>query len=121
MTFSIMSKETAITRIVPAAAIPGGEIASSSTFSTAATPRVLIDGAEAHVVADSNQRVLALVPSIQGGEAQVTLSFDDGEPSMIAPSRLWSDEARGRHSCRRQSGIRSCGRNSVRDAFRISR
>src|SRR5688572_16037890 len=88
MTFSIMSKETAIRRIVPAAAIPGGEIAVEFDIRYGATPRVLIDGATAHVVADSNQRVLALVPSIQGGEAQVTLSFDDGEPSIIAPSRL---------------------------------
>lgn len=89
MTFSIMSKETAIRRIVPAAAIPGGEIAVEFDIQYGtATPRVLIDGASAHVVADSNRRVLALVPSIQGGEAQVTLSFEDGEPSMIAPSRL---------------------------------
>lgn len=89
MTFSIMSKETAIRRIVPAAAIPGGEIAVEFDIQPGtAAPRVLIDGATAHVVADSNRRVLALVPSIQGGEAQVTLSFDDGEPSLIAPSRL---------------------------------
>src|SRR5688572_18167252 len=66
MTFSLMSKETAIRRIVPAAAIPGGEIAVEFDIQYGtATPRVLIDGAAAHVVADSNHRALALVPSIQ--------------------------------------------------------
>ena len=84
-----MSKETAIRRILPAAAIPGGEVAVEfDIHRDAAAPRVLIDGAEAHVVAASRQRVLALVPAIQGGEAQVTLSFDDDESSVIAPPRL---------------------------------
>jgi len=85
-----MSKETLIRRIAPAAAIPGGEIAVEYDIRhTTAAPRVLIDGAEAHVVAASNQRVLTLVPSnIQGGKAQVTLSFDDDESQVSAPSRL---------------------------------
>ena len=84
-----MSKETAIRRIVPSAAIPGGEIAVEFDGQhVAAAPRVLIDGRHAHVVAASNQRVLALVPSIQGGEAQVTLSLDDDGPSASAPPRL---------------------------------
>ena len=84
-----MNKETAIRRIVPAAAIPGGEIAVEFDIQRdGAAPRVLIDGAEAHVVAASSRRVLVLVPTIQGGEAQVTLSFDDDEPSVSAPPRL---------------------------------
>ena len=118
-----MNKDAGIKRIVPAAAIPGGEIAVEFDIQHGtAAPRVLIDGADAHVVAASSQRVLALVPSIQGGEAQVTLSFDDDEPSVIAPSRLVvGAEARRRHSCRRKSGSRSRGRNSLCDAFRLSR
>jgi sugar lactone lactonase YvrE len=84
-----MSKETAIRRIVPAAAIPGGEIAVEFDIQhDAAGPRVLLDGTLAHVIAASNHRVLALVPSDIEGEAQVTLSFDDGESQVIASSRL---------------------------------
>lgn len=85
-----MSKETAIRRIVPAAAIPGGEVAVEFNIQHGAvTPRVLIDGIRAHYVAASNQRMLALVPSdIQGGEGQVSLSFGDDESQASASSRL---------------------------------
>lgn len=84
-----MRKEAAIRRIVPAAAIPGGEIAVEFDIQHGtAAPRVLIDGTQAHFVAASNQRVLALVPNIQGGEAQVTLAWDDVEPPVGAPLRL---------------------------------
>ena len=85
-----MTKETAIRRIVPAAAIPGGEVAVEFDVQHGAvTPRVLIDGTKAQFVAASNQRVLALVPSdVQGGEGQVTLSFNDDESQATAPVRL---------------------------------
>jgi sugar lactone lactonase YvrE len=84
-----MSKETVIRRIVPAAAIPGGEVAVEFNIQHGAvTPGVLIDGIRAHFVAASNQRVLALVPSdIQGSEGQVSLSFGDDD-ELSAPSRL---------------------------------
>jgi sugar lactone lactonase YvrE len=84
-----MTKETTIKRIVPPAAIPGGEVAVEfNSQHGRVTPRVLIDGAKAHFVAASNQKVLALVPGdILGGEGQVTLSFDD-ESHASAPYRL---------------------------------
>jgi sugar lactone lactonase YvrE len=84
-----MSKEKAIKRIVPAAAIPGGEIAVEFDIQRDnARPRVLIDGIHAHFVAASKHRVLALVPNIEGGESQVTVSFDEDATQVTAPSRL---------------------------------
>ena len=85
-----MSKETAIRRIVPAAAIPGGEVAVEfDGRHGSAIPRVLIEGTRAHYVAASNQRALALVPAgIQGGEGEVTLSFDGVASQESAPARL---------------------------------
>jgi len=83
-----MSKDTAIRRIVPPAAIPGGEIACEFDIRRDTVALVMIDGAEAHIVAASNHRALALVPNVDGGQSQVTLSFNDGEPQVIAPSRL---------------------------------
>ena len=84
-----MTKQTAIRRIVPSAAIPGGEVACEFDIERdAAAPQVLIDGIEAHVVAASKHRVLALVPNIEGGQAQVTLSSGGGAAQVTAASRL---------------------------------
>ena len=84
-----MSKETAIRRIVPSAAIPGGEIACEFDHQRdAAAPQVFIDGMQAHVVAASKHRVLVLVPNIEGGQAQVTLSSGGGAAQVTAASRL---------------------------------
>ena len=76
-----MNKAGAINRIVPAAAIPGGEIAIELRASDSITsPRVLIDGLDAHVIAASGNRVLALVPTqTMGGE--VAIAIADGRDS----------------------------------------
>src|ERR1051326_3803030 len=69
-----MSKAPSIERIVPEAAIPGGEIA----IDLAALPKttvdgVTIDGFAAHMVAASRSRILALVPSeCEHGEVEVS-------------------------------------------------
>ena len=69
-----MSKAPSIERIVPEAAIPGGEIA----IDLAALPEttvdgVTIDGFAAHMVAASRSRILALVPSeCEHGEVEVS-------------------------------------------------
>jgi len=70
---------TVIKRIIPAAAIPRGEIAIEIELQQPASPRrVLIDRAEAQIVAASRRRVLALVPNeTEGGEVEVALSVDD--------------------------------------------
>jgi len=61
-----MTKPLNITRIDPAAAIPGGEIAIEFTAaSSEAEPlTVFIGGVEAHIVAASHKRMLVTVPSI---------------------------------------------------------
>src|SRR6185436_11792174 len=84
-----MSKGAVIKRVAPPAAIPGGEI--SVDFETSNDARLsgaLIGGAEAHVVAASGRRILALVPTeVEGGEAQVTLTFHD-EPEASTPHQM---------------------------------
>jgi sugar lactone lactonase YvrE len=83
-----MSRDSHIKRSVPGAAIPGGEIAIEfEAAQLGESPRVLIDGWEAHVVAASRERVLALVPDTHaGGEAEVQLVADENyHPSAPFP------------------------------------
>ena len=59
-----MSKTPIIERIVPEAAIPGGEIAIDlAALRETTVDGVTIDGFAAHLVAKSRSRILALVPS----------------------------------------------------------
>ena len=72
-----MGKRPKIEQIVPAAAIPGGEIEIDLASSREGKRTVTIDGVPAHVVAESCQRILAIVPNdIEGGEISVA---NDGE------------------------------------------
>src|SRR6185503_6874760 len=75
-----------ITRIDPRAAIPGGEIAihlSGAGPETEGRAHVLVDRAEAHVVAASKNRMLALLPWIDhGGEVEVSVNFGDEGPRL---------------------------------------
>lgn len=84
-----MSSDSAISRIGPAAAIPGGEVAIDFEAQKGARSlRVMIDGVEAHLVAASKQRALAIVPGVQGGDTQVTLAFDDDGTEKIASAQF---------------------------------
>lgn len=79
-----MNKAGAIHRIVPAAAIPGGEIAIELRATGPITsPRVVIDGHDAHIIAASADRVLALVPmQTMGGEVAIAIADSrDSSPS----------------------------------------
>lgn len=74
-------KKPEIKSIVPAAAIPGAEVAIEYEIDHAAgSPQVWIDGTRAHVVANSRKRILALVPGqTQGGEVAVTINVDEDQ------------------------------------------
>src|SRR4051812_31380602 len=83
-----MSKTMNIERIDPPAAIPGGEIGidlSGAGSLTAASARISIDESEAHIVAASNRRILALVPGIAlGGTVNVSVHFDGDESASFS-------------------------------------
>lgn len=84
-----MSKEAAIKRIVPAAAIPGGEIGIEFKRRHAHLARVSIDGVQAHIVAGSPGRVLTLVPkNAGGGDIEVAVDFSDDGSKSAKPSTL---------------------------------
>jgi sugar lactone lactonase YvrE len=71
-----MQNELRIKRIDPVAAIPGGEIGVelNAVASSRDVLRVLVDHSEAHVVASSKNRVLALVPYDEvGGPAEISV------------------------------------------------
>lgn len=76
-----MSKAPIIERIVPAAAIPGGEIAIDLASSREGAARVVtIGGLRAQLVAESRRRILAIVPSdSEDGEVSL-LNEVDGKP-----------------------------------------
>ncbi|MCA1632863.1 MAG: gluconolaconase [Acidobacteria bacterium] len=77
-----------IVRVVPAAAIPGGEVAiECEGFDTSSLRecRALFGGAAAHLVGLSPSRVLAIVPEeLEGGETEVILESADGRRSNPA-------------------------------------
>ena len=80
-----MSNPLNINRIDPQAGIPGGEIGIE--FSDFASPasdflRVLADQSEAHVVAASKSRILALLPKVEpGGMIEVSVQSEEREVS----------------------------------------
>jgi sugar lactone lactonase YvrE len=87
MTILVMTKPIEITRIEPAAAIPGAEI----SIQFAAPPesgndlRAFIDGAEAHPIATSLRRMLVNVPAnLTGGEIEVSIGQRPDELSTGA-------------------------------------
>src|SRR5215208_5644412 len=85
-----MSSEQ-ITRVVPPAAIPGGEVSvecSGYDTSNLRECRVTFDGAEGRIVGAAPWRVLALVPETleEGGEVELLLESRDGGRS--APARV---------------------------------
>jgi len=72
-----MDNNRIIERILPRAAIPGGEIAIDLAASHSHPTSVTIDGTEAQIVASSRRRLLALVPhDIHSPTAEVLV---DGE------------------------------------------
>lgn len=84
-----MTKEAAIKRIVPAACIPGGEIAIEFKRRHAHSPRVSIDRGQAHIIAASPERVLVLVPKdCAGGDIEVVVDFSDDGSKPARPATL---------------------------------
>ena len=85
-----MSKAPIIERIVPAAAIPEGEIAIDLSSSRAEIPQMItIGGAGAHVVAASRRRILAIAPA-EAEDGKVTVSTDDssGTAKLIVGRKI---------------------------------
>ena len=80
-----MDRNRIIERIVPRAAIPGGEIAIDLAPSESPNPTsVTIDGIEAQIVASSRLRVLALVPSdVHSAPAEVLVDGDTRIPKTL--------------------------------------
>jgi hypothetical protein len=80
-----MSKRAVIKRIDPGTGISGGEIAIELTGpgrDPAQPLRVFVDRAEAHIVAASRHRLLALVPALaRGGEVEVSIGLDEADGS----------------------------------------
>src|ERR1051325_9533974 len=119
-----MSKAPSIERIVPEAAIPGGEIA----IDLAALPKttvdgVTIDGFAAHMVAASRSRILALVPSeCEHGEVEVSARDRALRAGSRRESRSFGRQKNGRSSpSRGESGLRSRRRVAVRHPLRFAR
>jgi hypothetical protein len=84
-----MSGGLNIQRIDPPAAIPGGEIAIDITGArpvSVGSPKIFIDNMEAHIVAGSPRRVLALFPQVdRGGKVSVAVRDDDEAVGPSAP------------------------------------
>jgi sugar lactone lactonase YvrE len=87
-----MSKGPTIERIDPAAGIPGGEIAidlASTSRNSTQQPGVFFDDVEAHIVAASPRRLLALVPQLdRGGEVKVSIGLKDKSPTSAKGFRF---------------------------------
>jgi len=91
-----MSGGVNIQRVDPPAAIPGGEIAIDITGArpvSVGPPKIFIDNLEAHVVAGSSRRVLALLPQLErGGKVSIAVRHDDEtvrpSASVLAGQRL---------------------------------
>jgi sugar lactone lactonase YvrE len=83
-----MRKGPTIERIVPAATIPGGEIAIDFSSSQDLVD-VMIDGASAHVVAASRRRILAIAPA-EAEDGKVAVSTDDssGTANLIVGRKI---------------------------------
>jgi len=92
----VMSNSATINRIDPAAGITGGEIAIDFTVSArrpASDLRVRVDETEAHLVAVSKHRSLALLPQLEmGGDVEVSINFADEDPSLAGVSRFLAGE-----------------------------
>src|SRR5215207_9612723 len=94
-----MSSEQ-IMRVVPSAAIPGGEVsAECSGYDTSSLRecRVTFDGTAGQMVGAAPWRVLAVVPETLegGGEVEVVLESRDGarsEPAKIVVGRKLADD-----------------------------
>lgn len=88
----VMSNSATINRIDPSAGITGGEIAidySVPARRPASDLRVLVDGTEAHLVAVSKHRLLALLPEFAvGGDVEVSINFTDEAASLAGVSRF---------------------------------
>lgn len=87
-----MTTGTKIVNIDPAYAIAGGEIVIDCTGFDTREPSqcaVLIDGAEAQIVALGPRRVLAVVPETTGGTVEVRLRHQDtlSEPANLTVAR----------------------------------
>jgi sugar lactone lactonase YvrE len=88
----VMSNSPTINRIDPAAGITGGEIAIDFTIRTghpASDVRLRVDETEAHLVAVSKHRLLALLPKIEmGGDVEVSIGFADEDEGLAGVSRF---------------------------------
>src|SRR5205085_10784558 len=76
--------------VVPAAAIPGGEVSVECSGYDTSNPRecrVMFDGEPGQMVGAAPWRVLAVVPeSLEGGEVELVLESRDG--GSTAPARV---------------------------------
>jgi sugar lactone lactonase YvrE len=82
-----MSKAPIIERIVPQAAIPGGEIAIEiAALRDTTVEDVTIGGVAAHVVARSRKRILALVPNGSEGVEVSVSALDPSEGLLQSPA-----------------------------------
>ena len=88
----VMSNRATINRIDPPAGIPGGEIAIDFTVPAGRAHgdlRVLVDEAEAHLVAVSKHRTLALLPKLAtDGDVAVSINFADDDATLAGVSRF---------------------------------
>lgn len=82
----VMDKSLHIKRITPAAGVPGGEITidmNGPAGNDAGRLRPFVDGVEAHIVAASKSRLLALVPALErGGEVDVAVASAETAPDL---------------------------------------
>jgi sugar lactone lactonase YvrE len=84
-----MSKRPIIERIVPSAAIPGGEVAIDLASSPVGRTRAVTVGeVSAHIVAASHKRILALVPEAETGEVTVTRENGTGTATLIVGRKI---------------------------------
>lgn len=85
----VMDKSLNINRITPAAGVPGGEIAidlNGPAGYEAGRLRPFVDGVEAHIVAASKSRLLALVPALdRGGKVDVAIASADEARDLSNP------------------------------------
>jgi len=85
-----MSSEQ-IVRVVPSAAIPGGEVSVECTGYDTSNPRecrVTFGGTQGQLVGAAPWRVLAVVPESLEGGGEVELVLESGDGVSLGPARL---------------------------------
>src|SRR5690242_12157627 len=84
-----MSRRPIIERIVPPAAIPGGEIGIDLASSPAGETRAVTVGeVSAHIVAASHKRILAIVPEAETGDVTVRREGGAGTATITVGRKI---------------------------------